>query len=159
MMLLGGRAGAAIALAQDAQARPSGMSEQDLSIPIAVAKASASRDPAEMGSVMASLSRTAHESAWHAVDAIQYAAALGRVDEAFSIADAYFFSRDFTVPDETPSADRAIDVTLDARDTRFLFLPSVRAMRADARFERLVDEIGLARYWREADAEPDYRKG
>jgi hypothetical protein len=30
-------------------------------------------------------------------------------------------------------------------------------MRADPRFERLVREIGLERYWRESGSKPDYR--
>jgi tetratricopeptide (TPR) repeat protein len=156
ILLHGSRGGAALALVQDEGSRPSFVSEQTLSEILAVVQATLSRDQADTDSAMATLMQRAHESAWQAEMAIQFACALQRVDEAFAIADAFYFSRGFVVPDEARSASRAVEATLDARDTRFLFLPSVRAMRADTRFERLVDDIGLARFWRETGVPPDY---
>lgn len=45
------------------------------------------------------------------------------------------------------------------RRTHFLFMPTGTAMRADPRFERLVNEIGLTRYWAETHTVPDYKRG
>ena len=52
----------------------------------------------------------------------------------------------------------AVSFLLGDRLTAILFKPSTRAMRSDPRFARLVDEIGLELYWREAGAGPDYRR-
>jgi tetratricopeptide (TPR) repeat protein len=158
ILLHGGRGSAAIALAQDEGSRPATMSEESLNALLSAARAMLSRDPAQIDSVMATELLRAHQSAGRAERAIQNASALGRVDAAFAIADAYYFSRGFVVPDSMPSADQPAEVSLDTRDTRFLFLPTVRAMRADKRFERLVDDLGLATYWRQAGSPPDYRQ-
>lgn len=158
MLLNSGRAGTAVALVQDKATRPSAISEEDLNDRLAVAQAMVSRAPAEINAVVATQLRRARTSAFRAQEAIQYAAALNRLEEAFTIADAYYFSRGFVIPDGSPSSARAKDVTLDSRETHFLFLPPLRAMRTDPRFEELVNAIGLARYWRNAGAEPDYRR-
>ena len=50
------------------------------------------------------------------------------------------------------------DVPLEQRWTAHLFEPVTRLMRADPRFDRLIEEVGLGRYWREAGARPDYRR-
>ena len=46
-----------------------------------------------------------------------------------------------------------------SRRTNLLFMPSTAAMRADPRFAALVDELGLASYWKQSGMLPDYRKG
>jgi hypothetical protein len=33
------------------------------------------------------------------------------------------------------------------------------SMRKDPRFTRLVEELGLTRYWRESGSRPDYQMG
>lgn len=156
MLMHGGRGDAAIALAQDEATRPSSLPEQSVSELLAVARAMLGRNQADIDAVIATHLQYARQSAWQAEKAIHYASALGRVDDAFAIANAYYFSRGFVVPDQPPAANRPVEATLDERDTRFLFLPGVRAMRADPRFERLVAEIGLVRYWRDAGHRPDY---
>ena len=83
---------------------------------------------------------------------------LGRIDEAFTILAAYFFSRGFVIPDAPASTGLPTTPTLASRETLFLFLPTARALRADPRFDRLVEDIGLTRYWREVGVQPDYRK-
>lgn len=157
LLLDSGRADAAFALTQDAQGKPSTLSARDLAIRSAVARAVAGGNAADIQAARSSIVELARESAQSAARMLQFASVLGLLDDAFAIAGAFYFSRSFTVPDDKPIAGRASAATLDARDTRILFLPLTRKMRADARFEPLVNDIGLARYWREAGVQPDFR--
>lgn len=43
------------------------------------------------------------------------------------------------------------------RQTRLLFEPVTRPLRSDPRFDPLVRDLGLERYWRQSGAPPDYR--
>jgi len=156
MAMYGGRTSAAIAQLQDAANLPPSLGQADLDQLAAVARAIASRDPAAIDAVMAVQMRLARLDAGAAADAMQYASALGRLDEAFAVAEAFFFSRGFTVPDGQDRAGAEPDLA--SRNTVSLFLPPMRAMRADPRFGGLVREIGLERYWREAGVQPDYRR-
>ena len=158
MLMLSGRPDAAIALARDPQVTTIDLDEESLKRPAAVAAAMLSREPNDRGSVTQVLMGDARQSAWGAERAIQYAAALGSVNEAFMVAEAYYFSRGFAVPDVSASGGQPAGTSLDSRQTGLLFLPATKAMRADVRFERLVGEIGLARYWRQAGTKPDYLK-
>jgi DNA-binding winged helix-turn-helix (wHTH) protein len=90
--------------------------------------------------------------------AIKYASLFGRLDDAFTIAEAFFFARGFDPGDVRYTAEQAIRDPRRDRRTHFLFLPSTASLRADPRFERLVTEIGLARYWAETRIAPDYRR-
>lgn len=83
------------------------------------------------------------------------AALLGRLDSAFEIARALFLSEGYGVPDLPASSDGTFEVTIDSRNTRMLFRPTVQNMRADPRFETLMTDIGLSRYWRESGSKPD----
>ena len=159
VLLYSGRPDAAILLAEDRANRPAGVPDSEFDSIMRVARAVASRNPASIDAVIAEQARRARQGAGYAENAIQFACALGRVDEAFAIASAYYFNRGFVVPDlrfaphmdsYSPSRDR---------QTALLFRPVTAPMRADPRFGSLVSELGLERYWRRAGAIPDYRRG
>jgi DNA-binding winged helix-turn-helix (wHTH) protein len=158
MLLYGGRPGAAIALAMDERARPEGMTAQDIEGPLAVARALLSGDPADADSIMTSGIAQVRATGRNAVQTIESASALGRLDDAFMLAEAYYFSRGFVTPDGGASGTRPPAANLEARSTRFLFQPATTAMRADPRFAGLMEELGLERYWRACGALPDYRR-
>ena len=103
--------------------------------------------------------RRAHEATGPAEEAIRTAAMLGHVDDAFAIADAYYFSRGFSVPDVRFTRDEGFYSPPEQRQIHFLFEPLTRSMRADPRFARLTEELGLERYWRESGVQPDFRQG
>jgi len=150
--LFGGRTAAAIAQVQDPEGRPS-LSEEDVAELLAEARAISSRDPDEAAALMAVQSKAARKSAKDAEYAIRLASALGRLDDAFAIADAYYFGRGYSIPD-FPSPQSS--VSLDQRQTRLLFEPETAPMRPDPRFARLIRDIGFDRYWRESGTRPDY---
>jgi hypothetical protein len=158
LALAGGRPSAALAMAEDRQARPSRVSDQWLDRRAAVARAVMTDNPANRAAAVAGLLEDARQSAANAVRSLQELAILRALDEAFSVAGAYFFSRGFAVPDAPAAPGRLPDVTTESRSSPFLFLPTTQAMRSDPRFAALVNELGLERYWREAGVAPDYRK-
>lgn len=157
--LYSGEPSAAIALGEDVETRPMGIPANEFEDIMAVARAMRSRAPADVDAVMATQMRRAREGSGKAENALQFACALGRIEEAFAIAEAYYFGRGFTVPDVRFTTAQGSYSTLENRLIRFLFQPSTRPMRADPRFNRLVEEIGLERYWRGVKVQPDYRRG
>lgn len=156
MLLHGGRAPEALAIAKDPSRRPSGIPEEGFAINIAEAQAMASRAPGDIEAAMQLYLAAARKGAGHAQNAIFFASANGRLDEAFAIADALFLGKGFEVGDVRFSSVQGSYTRRADRHTYFLFEPPVAAMRADPRFERLVADIGLARYWRQAER-PDYQ--
>ena len=158
LALVGGRPAAALAMAEDRQSRPSRLTEEWLSRRAAVARALTTGAADQLSTVTAELLEDAKRSANDAGRSMQDLAILGRLDEAFAVADAYFFSRGFVVPDLPAAPGGRSEANMESRATNFLFVPATQAMRADPRFEKLVEELGLSRYWRETGSTPDYRR-
>jgi DNA-binding winged helix-turn-helix (wHTH) protein len=156
MLMFSGRPSAAIALAEDRTQRPTGIPQSEFDSIVSVARAMQSRAQAEIDAVVKSQLALAHKGAGYAENAMQFAAALGRVDTAFAIADAYYFGRGFDVPELRFSPEQGTYTPLGDRLTGLLFKPSTRAMRSDPRFDVLVGELGLKTYWAESGHRPDY---
>lgn len=149
-----GRTGTAIAMAEDSQGRPE-LDDKSIAYLVKLARAIGDPASADRDSVMAEEIDGAHSGAGQAEVAIRNASALGRVDDAFRIADAYYFGHGFTIPD-FPAKGSVFSP--DQRQTRLLFEPVTAPMRADRRFEPLVAQLGLDRYWRQSGIAPDYRR-
>jgi tetratricopeptide (TPR) repeat protein len=158
VLLYSGRPDAAIALAEERAGRPAGIPESEFDSILRVARAVADRSPAGIDAVIAEQAERARRGAGYAENAIQFACALGRVDEAFGIALAYYFNRGFVVPDLRFTPDMPAYSPSRDRQTAFLFRPVTAPMRADPRFGKLVSALGLAHYWRQAGTLPDYRR-
>jgi tetratricopeptide (TPR) repeat protein len=149
-----GQTNAVSALVDDPQSRPTRVSDEFANSRIRIAHAVQSRDPAQAESIMAQAKTFARQAAGDAEDAIRVASALGRLDDAFMLAEAYYFGRGFIIPDHD---SKGSSFSPEQRQTRFLFEPVTKPMRADPRFEPIVKELGLDRYWRESGHPPDYR--
>lgn len=156
ILMYSGRANAALALAEDVDGRPSSLDETDLADLRAMARAMLDRDPAQVDRLVADKMKVARRAATVAEYAIRDVSALGRIDDAFTLANAYYFGRGFIIPDY-PTPGSAFSP--DQRQTRLLFEPVTQAMRADPRFEKLIADLGLSAYWRESGVQPDYRRG
>ena len=76
-------------------------------------------------------------------------AALGDLETCFAILDGYYFGEGVwsKVAPDGGDLDRA---------TSALFLPPMKPAWRDARFARLLQRIGLDRYWRESGTIPDF---
>lgn len=158
ILLFSGRAGAAIALAEDADQRPSGIPVAEFEAVLRVARAVQNPTAAAVDAVMAEQMGRAREGAGYAENFIQFACALGRIDEAFAVANAYYFGRGFAVPEVRFTREQATYSPPSDRQTNLLFNPATHVMRADPRFGPLVAELGLERYWTDAGVGPDYRR-
>jgi hypothetical protein len=83
--------------------------------------------------------------------------ALGEVDAAFQAAGALFAVRTEADPRQAPADPRPRRKSTAWRFAPWLFTPPCAALRADARFTRLCEEIGLADYWAKRGVRPDYQ--
>ena len=78
--------------------------------------------------------------------------ALGDVDTAFEVTNAYFAVAQ-------SSSEKGAEKPARSTAWRFapwLFTPPIAAMRADPRFDILAEQIGLKDYWRAHKVRPDY---
>lgn len=157
ILLYTGRAGDAIALGENREGRPTGIRAEEFESILRVARAMQSRAPAEVSAVIREQMGRARQAAGYAENAIQFASALGQVDDAFAIANAYYFGRGFEVPELRFTVEQGSYTPRRERLTFFLFAPSTAAMRADSRFEQLMRDTGLTRYWALSQTKPDYR--
>lgn len=156
MLQFGGHPQAAVTMLQETNKGAQELDEADAR-ELKIARALESRDAIQSQSVIDDQMRLARLGSGYAREAILVANALGYLDEAFQVAEAYYFGRGFVVPDrQTPTA--IFYAPPNERHTRMLFDPVSGPMRADPRFPRLVDELGLERYWRDTGSQPDYRR-
>jgi len=152
-----GRCDQALAMARDLDTRPTGIPDGEFDLVIRVATAMKTRALADVDSVMQAVMAAARSATGRAENAMQFASALGRLDECYQVAEAYYFGRGFQVGEIRFSRQQGGRTTLADRRTWFLFVPSTAAMRADPRFAGLVREIGLEEYWRASGVAPDFR--
>lgn len=157
LLLYSGRARDALAMSQNREARPTGIPEGNFASIEAVAKAMISRTPADIDAAIRENVAMAHAGAGFAENTIQFASALGRVDTAFEIANGYYFGRGFDVADIRFTEEQRVYTRRANRRTQFLFYPSTQAMRGDPRFDALMKELGMAKYWAETKTRPDYK--
>jgi DNA-binding winged helix-turn-helix (wHTH) protein len=90
-----------------------------------------------------------------ATEAVRVLASLGRIDEAVRVVEALYFGKGYLVADHYGAADA---FTPEQRDSRVLFEPATRLIRADPRFESVVAQLGLDAFWRMNRTSPDYRR-
>lgn len=158
ILIYSGRPAEAIALCENQDGRPTGITPENFAAIVRVARAFETRDPAAIDRVVNELTVQARAAAGHAENGIQFASALGRLDDAFAIAGAYYFSRGYEIPELRFTLEQGTYTPMRERHTAFLFMPSTARMRADPRFTKLTEEIGLADYWAKSGTTPDYRR-
>lgn len=155
ILMFSGRVDEATRIARDEQGRPSSIRESELKTLTAFADHLRDRDPGRMDSFLRDQQKNARQGVRQAINAIRFASMSGQIDEAFASAEAYCFSRGFEVGD---NMGNGLFSTPDQRHTNFLFEPPTARMRADRRFAKLTEELGLERFWRESGRLPDYRR-
>jgi hypothetical protein len=78
-------------------------------------------------------------------------AALGAADPLFAILNGYYFGQGDWRSTAPPAGD-------EDRVTAPLFMPPMRKMWRETRFDQLVTRVGLTDYWRQSGTTPDYRR-
>jgi len=156
--LFTGRPRQAAQWCENVQGRPTTIPENEFAIIEGVAGAMVSRRPDDIERALAASFAAAHHGSGHAENCIQHACGLGNVDMAFTVADALYFGRGFDPGEIRFNAEAATYTRYSDRRTYFLFLPHMAAMRADPRFDTLMERLGLNRYWTESGVAPDFRR-
>jgi DNA-binding winged helix-turn-helix (wHTH) protein/tetratricopeptide (TPR) repeat protein len=157
LLMYTGRVREAIALGENRGTRPTGIPQWNFEQVLIVARAMLSRAPRDIEAAVAVSLEGAHRGAGFAENGMQFLSALGRLDEAFAVADAYYFARGFDPGELRFSTEQGTYTRRNARRTHMLFLPPTAPMRADPRFARLTEELGLVRYWKDIGVRPDYQ--
>jgi tetratricopeptide (TPR) repeat protein len=149
-----GRGREALAMAEDRAMRPPGIPDWNFDVNVRCARALMTRASADIRAALDSNRQAAPLGTGFAENAVLTASQLGLLDEAFTLAEAYYFGRGFTVGPARFTTQQA-GYTGPTRFTAWLWIPVNRAMRRDARFLPLVREIGLLDYWRRSGTRPD----
>jgi hypothetical protein len=159
LLLFTGRADQARKLAEDLDLRPVGVPDDDFERLALVASALTTNNKTDKDKAADALIAAAHTGAGYAENAVTLLPALGRIDDAFMVANGLYFDRGFAVGKLRFSAEQRIYTQLLDRKTRPLFLPPAKPMRRDPRFLTLVTELKIADYWQKTGTKPDYQKG
>ena len=146
-----GRARAALAMLEDADARPQNFSNDAVSLWRKALPVLDRPSTAAVANLRDMCSEAVKKTPALASQAVMSLSALGDVDGAFEIANELLL---FRVPGGPPSGRQKSTAW---RFTPWLFVPPVAAMRADPRFRDLCDGVGLSDYWRKRGVKPDYQ--
>jgi DNA-binding winged helix-turn-helix (wHTH) protein len=111
-------------------------------------------DPSSVRETLLLNRQSAQANSSAAEQAMAVAAAIGAVDEAFALANAYHFGTGFAVADQRLAPGETMSPT--RRKTLPLFWPPMAAARRDPRFDRLTASLGLDEYWRSSARQPDF---
>ncbi len=150
LLALTGRPRQALALASDPAARP--LDEQDapdLHGRNLFLTALATRSPTDIDRAIEATMRKARVVESDRLNMALQATVLGRLGLALDMLEGiYFGSGEWALP---PSLRIALA-------THPLFQPHARALWREPRFNRILDDVGLERYWRATGSRPDYRR-
>jgi hypothetical protein len=147
LLTVSGRLPEAIAFASDAASRPGFGVAPVIDFEIMALDALAHGSAAERQDVLRRIKELASEAPGYLPTAVTTAAILGDVDTSFAMLEGYYFGRG---PWAAGRNERPL--------TAFLFNPSTKALRDDARFTGLLRETGLEQYWKQTGSIPDFRR-
>jgi DNA-binding winged helix-turn-helix (wHTH) protein/tetratricopeptide (TPR) repeat protein len=150
-----GRTGAAEQLLDDIRMRPSTYMAASGERARVSLRALGSGAPADVAAAVKANVKAAPQSGGSPPGAVMILSALGELDAAFDVAEGFLLRRGPLVgslrnaKEDMPGADS------NWRRTMNLFTPATAAMRADPRFKRLCDGMGMTAYWRKRGIWPD----
>ena len=151
-----GRADAALAQVKDIEAAPPGVSDEEAARLRTSLVALLSREPSDIQAAAEVNLAAARAGPGGSVPAIMILSALGRLDEAFTVANGYLLRQGVSVMPLRAQGVQAVATDTRHRHTQVLFVPATAPLRADPRFLPMCEACGLADYWRQAGHQPDF---
>ena len=151
-----GRTAAAITQVDDIEARPAGMSERGAAMLRTSMVALQSRRPADVQAAIEANLAAARRGPGGAVPAIMILTGLGRLDEAFTVANGYLLRQGPSVMPLRAQGLQAAATDTRHRHTQALFMPATTPLLADPRFLPMCEACGLADYWRQSGHPADF---
>ncbi len=150
-----GRTAAALAQIDDADVRPPTLAPQVNVLRLSI-NALQSRRPEMVEAAVAANVAAAKAGPAGSITGIMLLTALGRLDEAFSVANGYLLRRGSNVMPLRYADGQPAQSDQRHRKTLMLFIPVTAPLRADPRFIDICRGCGLADYWRRSGHWPDF---
>lgn len=149
LLTMTGRPEAALAVLDDESHRPEDTTEEQLQRWRTFIGAMISRAEADVDRAVKLLSDVAREVPTPIPEAFQ-CAMLGKSDLALSLLEGCYLG----------AGEWSSKLPADPRSNAShpLFQPQARSLWGDPRFGRILEGIGLERYWRSTNSQPDYRR-
>lgn len=150
-----GRAAAAIAMVEDADNRPIGVPDWQFDLAAAESHALLTQSRSDIDTAARSYMERARESVGLSINAIQFFAMTGRLDDAFGLLNAFYFNRGFDVGERLYTEEQGAYSERRNRSTWTFWLPFMADLRADSRTAKIIQDVGLSDYWRKSGTRPD----
>jgi DNA-binding winged helix-turn-helix (wHTH) protein/tetratricopeptide (TPR) repeat protein len=115
------------------------------------------RAPADIAAAREAHLVATRRSTAGAVNAMMVLSMLGEVNAAFEVVRGYLLHYGSFVARQANDSTQLRVNDQQTPKTMMLFVPATQAMRADARFAGLCDELGFSDYWRRRGVTPDYQ--
>jgi len=155
LLAYSGRA-AAVAIVADTDHRPTGLPAWEFDLSAAESRALLSRSKSDIDAVAAMYWERARKSAGAASNAAQFFAAVGRLDDAFTVLNALYFNRGFDVGIRYFAEEEGSYSERRNRMTWMFWMPFMADLRADPRMAAITQGVGLTDYWRKSGNRPDF---
>lgn len=149
-----GRTGLALAQLDDVETRPVGMTAAAVDLLRTSFEAIQTRLPATVQAAVDACMAAAMTGP--PISAIMVLSALGRLDEAFTVANGYMLRRGPSLMPLSPRPGQAGMTDERRRHSQLFFIPVTAPLRADPRFLALCRDCGLVDYWRQSGHWADF---
>lgn len=156
LLAYSGRAAAALAMIDDVDHRPPGLPQWDFDLSAAESRALMTGSKADVDAAAALYWPRARAAVGPANNAVQFFAAVGRLDDAFAILNALYFNRGFDVGERSFAEEQGTYSERRNRPTWMLWMPFMADLRADPRMAPIMQGVGLSDYWRKSGSGPDF---